>query len=93
MHGVDVAQHQNAWLASLWITAHAQHVAEPVVDLEALHRRAGAGKPARDRVQHAIDAGGVAGGALDASDLLDIGEDGSAVDAAIEEGRHLSPLA
>ena len=89
VHGVDVAQHQDARLVAAGIAGHAQHVAEPVVvGLEALEHRAGAFEPAGDRVQHAVDAGLVAGGALDARDGLDVGQDGVGVDAAVEERGH-----
>ena len=90
MHGVDVAQHQDARLVAAGIARHAQHVAEPVlfVGLEALDERSGAFEPADDLIQHAVDAGLVAGGALDARDGLDVGQDGVGVDAAVEERGH-----
>ena len=90
VHGVDVAQHQDARLVAAGIAGHAQHVAEPVVSsvLKRSMHRARAFEPADDHIQHAVDAGLVAGGALDARDGLDVGQDGVGVDATVEERGH-----
>jgi hypothetical protein len=91
MDRIHVAEHQNARLVARRIAADPQDVAKGRRRLLALAHGAGSFEEARNRLEHAVDACGVARWAFDLNDAADVGKDGVAVDRVLKKGGHVGP--
>src|SRR6516162_4187850 len=78
MNGIHMTQHQDARLVAAGMTAHPQNVTERIAGEIAFAHGTSTVEEMHNRLEHAVDAGGMARGALDRNDAADVVENGVA---------------